>query len=89
MKTDFYTKTVLTVIAICLAVQVFKDNPFIQTANANDNKRFVTVPLNPDGSINVVVKQVRGDQRVIITGWEGELKTYKMHEAPLPVKNKP
>lgn len=35
MKTDLYTKVVLTVIAVCLVIIVFKNMNFISVANAN------------------------------------------------------
>lgn len=55
MKTDFYTKTVLTVIAIALIALVFKNGSIINEAKADKTNfnRFATVPLNEDGSINV------------------------------------
>jgi hypothetical protein len=34
MKTDFYTKTILTVIAICLMVIVYRGTSFISVAHA-------------------------------------------------------
>lgn len=34
MKTDLYTKVILTVIAVCLAVIVIEDIPIVETANA-------------------------------------------------------
>jgi len=52
MKTDLYTKTILTVIAIALTVIVFRN---IGITNANAESRFVNVPLNTDGSMNVKV----------------------------------
>lgn len=54
MKIDFYTKAVLTVIAICLSVNLIKG--FITPAKA-DTRKFVSVPVNPDGSINVNIKK--------------------------------
>jgi len=60
MKTDLYTKTILTVIAICLSIIVLKEVSFIPNANASTvdnktilNKNYGFVPLNSDGSINV------------------------------------
>lgn len=57
MKTDFYTKTILTVIAISLVLIAFQNSVIIPTAQANSEK-FVTLPLNNDGSLNVVVKKM-------------------------------
>jgi len=34
MKTDFYTKTILTVIAACLSAIVLRDAPIVSTAHA-------------------------------------------------------
>ena len=54
MKTDFYTKTVLTVIAGALTIIAFQNADFFPKANANKTvSGFATVPVNPDGSINV------------------------------------
>jgi predicted component of type VI protein secretion system len=52
MKTDLYTKIVLTVIAVALTVNLFKGS--ISPAMA-DNKRYVNVPVNADGSLNVTI----------------------------------
>jgi hypothetical protein len=51
MKTDTYTKVVLTIIAIALTANLLK-GIFISPAKA-DTKKFVAIPVNPDGSINV------------------------------------
>ena len=63
MKTDFYTKTILTVIAICLTILVLKNIDIIPRAYANETKNGINpyinyglVPLNPDGSIDVNIK---------------------------------
>lgn len=61
MKTDFYTKTVLTIIAVCLSIIVVKDLQLIPTAQANEslpifNTNYGLVPLNEDGSVNVHLK---------------------------------
>ena len=53
MKTDFYTKAVLTVIAGALSVIAFQKIDFVPKANANPSNGFISVPVNPDGSINV------------------------------------
>lgn len=55
MKQDFYTKAVLTVIAVALVAIVFQNTKTANEAKAekvNFNK-FATVPINDDGSINV------------------------------------
>lgn len=63
MKIDFYTKAVLTIIAICLSIIVLKQVDVIPNANANsptsnfkNNMNYGLVPLNADGSINVNLK---------------------------------
>jgi len=60
MKTDFYTKTVLTVIALCLTIIVLKQVDIIPKAYAGSSETNLTpyinyglVPLNEDGSIDV------------------------------------
>lgn len=55
MKTDIYTKTVLTVIAIALIALVFKNNNIVNEAKADKTvySRYASIPLNDDGSINV------------------------------------
>lgn len=55
-----YLNTVLTVIAACLVLITFAVTGLIPTANAKEtNPSRVSVPVNPDGSINV--KFVKGD----------------------------
>jgi hypothetical protein len=63
MKTDAYTKTVLTVIAVCLSVLVLKQINIIPSAYAqapdttvNSGPKYGLVPLNSDGSIDVNIK---------------------------------
>lgn len=64
MKTDFYTKTVLTIIAICLTILTFQNVDIIpktyasktKDLNLNPLKNYGLVPLNPDGSIDVNIK---------------------------------
>ena len=57
MKTDFYTKTVLTVIAVALITIAFQNIDFLPKANAGSSG-FVSVPVNPDGSINVKFTEI-------------------------------
>ena len=63
MKTDRYTKIVLTVIAACLTINVLEKIDIIPKAYANstDNtvpvdSNYAVVPVNADGSINVTLK---------------------------------
>ncbi len=53
MKTDKYTKTILTIIAGALVVIVFQQMEIFPKANAAKINSFLSVPVNPDGSINV------------------------------------
>ncbi len=55
MKTDLYTKTVLTVIALALVALVVKNGTIVNEAMADKTNfnRFASIPINPDGSINV------------------------------------
>lgn len=55
MKTDLYTKAVLTVIAIALLALAFKNTSIVNEAKADkaNFSRYASIPLNEDGSINV------------------------------------
>ena len=44
MKTDLYTKTILTVIAVCLTVNLLKEFEVIPTAKANTTTTAQTPP---------------------------------------------
>ena len=50
MKTDLYTKIILTIIAAVLTVDLFKGT--ISTAKADD-KKYVKMPLNANGTVDV------------------------------------
>ena len=66
MKLDLYSKSVLTVIAICLTINVLKDFDIMPKAYANEplknepkllsNKNYGLIPVNSDGSIDVNIK---------------------------------
>lgn len=66
MKLDLYTKSILTVIAICLSINVLKDFEIIPKAYANEplktqpnllpNKNYGLIPVNADGTIDVNIK---------------------------------
>lgn len=82
MKTDFYTKTVLTVIAICLSIIVLNHvdiipNAYAETPNTNltTNMEYGLVPLNADGSIDVKIK-ASSEIDVNITGVNGSYVPY-------------
>ena len=53
MKTDLYTKTVLTVIAGTLVLIAFQNMDFTKANAAKSISGFATIPVNADGSINV------------------------------------
>jgi hypothetical protein len=62
MKTDLYTKIVLTVIALCLAVLTLQNIDIIPKSYASEanknlsiepNRNYGLVPLNENGSIDV------------------------------------
>lgn len=68
MKTDFYTKTVLTIIAVCLLILTLQNVDIIPKAyaseptkylNASNSKNYGLVPLNADGSIDVNIKSAQ------------------------------
>ena len=65
MKSDFYTKTILTVIAICLTINVLKDfdlfpkayaKEIVNKPNVLNAKNYGLIPVNADGSIDVNIK---------------------------------
>lgn len=55
MKPDFYTKTIITVIAVALIILVIQNTNLVNEAKANKTNfnKFASVPVNDDGSINV------------------------------------
>lgn len=59
MKTDLYTKIVLTIIAIALTANLFKGT-FTTPAQAADvpAKKMMMVPVNPDGTIDVNIRSI-------------------------------
>ncbi|MDB5087697.1 MAG: hypothetical protein JWR09_1691 [Mucilaginibacter sp.] len=82
MKTDLYTKIVLTVIAVALSANLIKG--FITPAKA-DNRKFVSVPVNADGSINVNIKKSSETMEVKIVDVDSRAFYYAQ---PLEVKIK-
>ncbi|MGV6827885.1 MAG: hypothetical protein ACWA45_00650 [Flavobacteriales bacterium] len=46
MKTDFYTKTLLTIIALCLTVLVFKELNIIPSVYASNKTNFPEIDSN-------------------------------------------
>ncbi len=66
-NSDTYTKTILTIIALCLMLLVFQNVSFVNTAQANSEipNSYGLIPLNEDGSINVrLVEQNRIDVNI-------------------------
>ena len=91
MKTDFYTKAVLTVIAVCLTIIVIKQVDIIPIAyagapktNSNTNMNYGLVPLNEDGSIDVNVVSSSETVKVNIE----EVGGFWVGGSKLPVKVK-
>lgn len=65
MKTDLYTKIVLTAIAVFLGLIALKNETIFTTAHAstntnNINSRLATVPINANGTIDVNITEVNG-----------------------------
>jgi len=67
MKTDFYTKFTLTIIATCLLILVLQNSDIFPQAYANgkksdavltkfQNQKYGLIPINADGTINVNIK---------------------------------
>lgn len=86
MKTDLYTKTILTVIAGALTLIAFQNTEFFTKANAAKSipmaigTGFATVPVNADGSINV---KFTDEMKVNITSVGGN---YVYTSLPINVK---
>lgn len=55
MKTDLYTKTILTVIAAALILLIIQNTTILNEAKAGKTNfnSFASIPINSDGSINV------------------------------------
>ena len=66
MKTDTYTKSVLTVIALCLVLHVLHSFSLFTTATASafDQPSYVLAPVNEDGSMNVRLIAVEDDATI-------------------------
>ena len=65
MKSDTYTKVILTVIAVCLTVNTTMKLELVPSAYANNDlnelkphNQFGLVPLNEDGLVEVSIKDV-------------------------------
>jgi hypothetical protein len=72
MKIDLYTKVVLTTIATCLLVLVFRDAPVVTTARATEGDKPMHVIIDSfDGSFNsaampVKIEGIKGDAMPVI-----------------------
>jgi hypothetical protein len=76
MKLDLYTKSILTIIAVCLTINVLKDFDIMPKAYANEplknelnllqNKNYGLIPVNADGTIDVNIKS-SSEMKVDIT----------------------
>ena len=55
MQTDAYTKSILTIIALCLVLHVLNSFSLVPSvkASAFDQSGYVLAPVNEDGSMNV------------------------------------
>ena len=92
MKTDLYTKIVLSIIALVLSLNLLAEFNFISKAYAKSENfikpNFLSIPVNEDGSINV--KLSKSDIDIIkpqsiqnvdirkVSGWN--LATYEAYE---------
>ncbi len=65
MKLDGYSKTVLTIIAVCLVMLVLQNASLLPIANANNDgravKEFAQIPVNKDGTVKVRVESMASD----------------------------
>jgi hypothetical protein len=70
MKTDRYTKAMLTIIAACLVITTFEKVNIIPQAHAAPtplappSAQYGLVPLNRDGSINVKISNETMDVKI-------------------------
>lgn len=65
MKTDVYTKTILTIIAICLTINVVKDSDFITSAYASEaspiteiTTEYKLIPINEFETLDVRIVDI-------------------------------
>lgn len=90
MKTDLYTKTLLTIIAICLSVIVVNQSGIIPGAYAETRKEFEgnvnygLVPLNDDGSINV---RISSSEILAVKIEEVDVFAFNNCTVPVKIKN--
>jgi hypothetical protein len=59
MKTDLYTKTILTIIAVCLTLNVISDYEVFPSAYASENtKNDLVTPINTLETIDVRIVDI-------------------------------
>lgn len=79
-----YLNAVLTVMAVCLVLITCAVTGIIPAAHAKEtNQRFVSVPVNPDGSINV--KFVEGQTMDVNID---EINGSSLFESKLPISDR-
>ena len=54
MKTDAYTKIILTVIAVCLTISVVKELEIIPSAHAKTNEKNLAAPQSETLDVRIV-----------------------------------
>lgn len=88
MKTDAYTKSVLTVIALCLVILVLRGVDLVPRATASATVPVQDVPtrgpilVNNDGSINVRLTGIEGPLNVNVASVGGT----RVYDARVPVQ---
>ena len=87
MKTDLYTKTVLTVIAVCLTVNLLKEFEVIPTAKANTAATAqAPQPIATQAApVDVNISHIGGIELKISTSFEYKGRKYITAEEGLPV----
>nr|WP_297162783.1 hypothetical protein [uncultured Dysgonomonas sp.] len=87
MKTDLYTKTVLTVIAVFLGVLIFQNTSVISTVQANTAATTPTpLPTATQASpVDVNITHIGGIELNISTPFEYEGRKYITAREGLPV----
>ncbi len=91
MKTDLYTKIVLSVIAVCLTVLTLQQVNVIPPVFAQSGQDRA-IPVNYDGSINVKIVGVSNNLPVVLkdypySGIPVEVKSVYPRTIPVKVEN--
>ena len=81
MKTDLYTKTILTVIAVCLTVNLLKEFEVIPTAKANTTAPNPIPAPTQSNVVDVNITHIGGTKLV-----KNTYKSYFEFEDGLPVQ---